>query len=91
MSYILHSSIARAGGIDLLMGVEAVSHPPDHRFNRHRALRRDRRRDHRRLAALRQRSGQTLIRLGQALTRWGRHWAPPACATGGRPLALVGE
>jgi hypothetical protein len=84
MSYILYSSIARAGGIDLLMGIEAVSHAPDHRFNRPRALRRDRRR----LAALRRRSGQALIRLGEALTRRGRRWAPPAC---GRPLALAGE
>jgi len=73
MSYILYSSIARAGGIDLLLGLEAVSHAPlDPALRRRRANK---------VRRLRRRSGQTLIRLGEALTRWGRKWDPAATCT----------
>jgi len=75
MSYILHSSIARAGGIDLLLSMESFAHEPPHRLRR----RSDR------LARLRRGSGRALIALGAALTAWGRRWAPPA---GGRSPAL---
>jgi hypothetical protein len=72
MSYILYSSIARAGGIDLLLGSEAVSHAPlDPALRRRRGRTRAARRQQ-----LRRRIGRNLIRLGQALTRWGRRWAP---------------
>lgn len=87
MSYILYSSIARAGGVDLLMGTEAVSHAP-----LDPALRRRRANDFRKL---RLRSGQTLIQFGETLTRWGKRLAPASCpVTGqvaGSPLKLAAE
>lgn len=84
MSYILYSSIARAGGIDLLMGVESFSHPPTHPYRRRRPADR--------LARLRRRFGQGLLRLGGLLTRWGKRWAPPlAGASCGRRLTLITE
>jgi len=75
MSYILYSSIARAGGIDLLLSLE--SFPPE-------PVRRPRRRTAR-LTRLRRGSGRALIALGATLTAWGRRWAPPAAA---QPSAL---
>jgi len=84
MSYILYSSIARAGGIDLLLSMESFAHEPTHRLSR--------RPKRRRLADLRRRSGGALIALGGALTRWGRAWAPaPAGAPARQPLRLAAE
>lgn len=81
MSYILYSSIARAGGVDLLMNLESFTREPYHPL-----LRRPPRQH--RLASLRRTSGRALLRLGAALTARGRRWAAPA----GRPaLKLVGE
>ena len=79
MSYILYSSIARAGGVDLLLGTEAVSHAPlDPALRRRRANK---------IRRLRRQSGQALIRLGETLTRWGRQWAPAtACTPPLRPI-----
>ena len=71
MSYILYASIARAGGIDLLLGNEAFVTAPDHPLRR-RASRPGR------LRRLRRTSGRALIALGGRLTRWGRAWAPAA-------------
>lgn len=78
MSYILYSSIARAGGLDLLLGLESYAHEPGHRLAR-RPQRRQR------LARLRRRSGRALIGLGGRLVAWGRRWAEPPHA----PLRLV--
>lgn len=73
MSYILYSSIARAGGIDLLLGTESVSHAPlDPALRRRRANK---------VRRLRRRAGQALIRLGGTLIRWGRKWAPATACT----------
>lgn len=83
MSYILYSSIARAGGIDLLLGSEAVSHAPlDPALRRRRAARGRR---------LRQRGGQALIRLGTAVTRWGKRLAPAPCPVAAPSLKLVAD
>jgi hypothetical protein len=81
MSYILYSSIARAGGLDLLLSLESFAQEPNHPLVR--------RPQSGRLIRLRRRSGQALITLGSALTRWGRRWAPVGGATGcgGLPLA----
>lgn len=68
MSYILYSSIARAGGIDLYLGTEALSHAPEHPYRRRRL-------GPGRLQAWRRAAGRGLIRLGRALTRWGSSWA----------------
>jgi hypothetical protein len=68
MSYILYSSIARAGGIDLLLSLESFAHEPSHPL-----VRRSQR--HRWLARLRQRSGRALIGVGGKLIGWGRRWA----------------
>ena len=90
MSHILYSSIARAGGIDLFLGIEAVSHPPLHpRKRRHGgpsrmesfslpALYSVRSRTKRRGGLLRRRAGQELIRLGGLITGWGRSWTAQA-------------
>ncbi|MEO3430599.1 hypothetical protein AAFN88_17220 [Pelagibius sp. CAU 1746] len=81
MSYILYSSIARAGGIDLLLGTEAVSHAPlDPGLRRRRANR---------VRRLRRRSGQALIRLGAAMTGLGKRLAPAGCPVAPPPLKLV--
>lgn len=71
MSHILYSSIARAGGIDLFLGTEELSHPPEHPYRR-------RRRSGARLERLRGTAGRGLVRLGQAITRWGASLAPAA-------------
>ncbi|MPZ09346.1 MAG: hypothetical protein GEU89_03930 [Kiloniellaceae bacterium] len=85
MSYILYSSIARAGGIDLLLGMESFSHPPYHPLRRHS-------KGYGRAARLRRRSGRALIGLGGVLTNWGRRWAQPAgAASAGRSLQLAAE
>jgi hypothetical protein len=85
MSYILYTSIARAGGIDLLLGMESFAHEPTHPLVRQS-------RGYGRLARLRRRSGRALIGLGDALTRWGRRWARPLDATAGSsPLKLAAE
>ncbi len=81
MSYILYSSIARAGGIDLMLGMESFARPHADAVNRRPAKAytpTDRRRPER-YAGLRRRGGQALIGAGKALTRWGRHWAPQGC------------
>lgn len=84
MSYILYSSIARAGGIDLLLGTESFAHEPAHPLRR--------RPERRRLAALRRASGRALVALGGALIRWGRAWAPaPAGGATRRPARLAAE
>ncbi|GAB4225871.1 MAG: hypothetical protein Tsb0032_32010 [Kiloniellaceae bacterium] len=87
MSYILYSSIARAGGIDLLLGAQAVSHAPlDPALRRRRANK---------VRKLRERGGRALIRFGTALTRWGKRLAPlpgPAAGAVAAPsLKLVAE
>lgn len=83
MSYILYSSIARAGGIDLYLGVDSLSHPPLKPVRRRRANR---------ARQLRRRGGQALIRLGETLTRWGGKWAPATtCGTAAPPLKLVAD
>jgi len=85
MSYILYSSIARAGGIDLLLGMESFSHPPYHPLRR-------RAKGTGRLARLRRASGQTLIAVGKLLMRWGRSWAtPPEGAAPGQAMRLAAE
>jgi hypothetical protein len=81
MSYILYSSIARAGGIDLLLSMESFTHEPNHPLVR-------RAKGPGLLTRLRRRSGRALIGLGGALTGWGRRWAAPA---GNPPLRLVTE
>jgi hypothetical protein len=81
MSYILYSSIARAGGIDLLLSMESFSHEPNHPLVR-------RSKGPGIVARLRRRSGRALIGLGGALTDWGRRWAAPA---GNPPLRLAAE
>lgn len=85
MSYILYSSIARAGGIDLYLGVDSLSHPPLRPVRRRAGKARSR------WGQLRRRSGQSLIRLGEALSRWGRHLASPAGSVAAPPLTLVAE
>lgn len=82
MSYILYSSIARAGGIDLYMGSESLSHPPLRPVRRHRVTK---------VRQLRRRSGQALIRAGEFLTRWGRQLASSAGPMAAPPLKLVAE
>lgn len=81
MSYILYSSIARAGGIDLLLNTESFVHEPTHRLRR--------RRSSNRLARLRRGSGRALIALGAALTAWGRSWAPPPAGSRSPALETV--
>jgi hypothetical protein len=81
MSYILYTSIARAGGIDLLLSMESFSHAPNHPLVR-------RSKGPGLLTRLRRRSGRALIGLGGALTGWGRRWAAPAGST---PLRLAAE
>jgi hypothetical protein len=82
MSYILYSSIARAGGIDLLLNLESFSHGPNHPFVRRPSSRKNR------LSRLRRRGGRALIGLGEALARWGRQWAEPLGAGSGEAGAL---
>ncbi|WP_193368189.1 hypothetical protein [Pelagibius marinus] len=83
MSYILYSSIARAGGIDLLLGTEAVSHAPlDPALRRRRANK---------LRRLRRHSGQALIRLGTAMTDWGKRLAPASCPVTSPTLKLAAD
>jgi hypothetical protein len=85
MSYVLYSSIARAGGIDLLLSLESFTHEPTHPLRRQSP-------GYGRLARLRRRSGRTLIGLGDALSRWGRRWARPlGTPAHGRVLKLVAE
>jgi hypothetical protein len=67
MSYILYASIARAGGLDLFLGTEAVSHPPLHR--------RVRRTQPSAGLRLRRVLGRGLLRLGQAIAARGARWA----------------
>ena len=91
MSYVLYTSIARAGGIDLLLGLDSFTRAPDHPLARRsqrrwRLVRRLQRRW--RLAGLRRRSGRALIAAGGTLIGWGRRWAPPA---GSPALKLVAE
>ncbi|WP_340117125.1 hypothetical protein [Pelagibius sp. 7325] len=81
MSYILYSSIARAGGIDLLLNTESFVQEPSHRLRR--------RHPRKRLARLRRGSGRALIALGAALTVWGRRWAPPPAGSGSPALQTV--
>ncbi len=83
MSYILYSSIARAGGIDLLLGAEAVSHAPlDPALRRRRANR---------IRRLPLRSGEALICLGTAVTGWGKRLAPATCQMPAPRLNLVAD
>ena len=83
MSYILYSSIARAGGVDLLLGSEAVSHAPlDPALRRRRAAK---------VRKLREHSGRALIRLGAAVTGWGKRLAPSSCPVAAPPLKLAAE
>jgi len=85
MSYILYSSIARAGGIDLLLSMDSFAQQPARPGRR-------RTRGPGRVDRLRRQSGQGLIALGGALTRWGRRWAPQTGSlTAGRPLTLVAK
>lgn len=85
MSYILYSSIARAGGIDLLLSMESYSHQPNHPYRRRKT-------GPGRLARLRRHGGQALIAFGGAMIRWGKRWAPPAAATPANgALTLVAE
>ncbi len=85
MSYILHASIARAGGIDLLLGMESFSHPPYHPLRR-------RSKGFGSVGRLRRHGGRALIGLGGALTSWGRRWAQPAgAASAGQSLQLAAE
>lgn len=81
MSYILYSSIARAGGIDLLLSMESFAYEPTHRLRR--------RRPSDRLARLRRGSGRALIALGATLTAWGRSWAPPPAGSNAPALETV--
>jgi hypothetical protein len=81
MSYVLYSAIARAGGIDLLLGMESFARPHADAVNRRPgkpykpALQSSLRRPQA-FAGLRLQGGRALIGLGRTLTRWGRHWAP---------------
>lgn len=85
MSYILYTSIARAGGLDLLLGLESYSHPPTHSLVRRPSGGGS-------LSRLRLRGGVALIGLGEALARRGRHWAEPLGGqTGTRGLTLVSD
>ncbi len=77
MSHILYSSIARAGGIDLFLGTESLSHPPYYRPVKRRRKERGRR--------LRRRIGQGLVYLGQLSTRWGSALAEQASCKGALP------
>lgn len=72
MSYILYTSIARAGGLDLLLGLESYAHAPFHPLVR--------RPEANGLSRLRWRAGLALIRLGEGLARRGRRWAAPLAA-----------
>jgi len=90
MSYVLYSAIARAGGIDLLLGMESFARPHADAVNRRpgkpykpslqSSLRRPQAfaglRRPQAFAGLRRQGGRALIGLGRTLTRWGRHWAP---------------
>jgi hypothetical protein len=90
MSYVLYSAIARAGGIDLLLGMESFARPHADAVNRRpgkpykpalqSSLRRSQAfaglRRSQAFAGLRRQGGRALIGLGRTLTRWGRHWAP---------------
>jgi len=90
MSYVLHSAIARAGGIDFLLSRDSFARPHADAANRrpegpHKpALQRSLRRPQvlaglrrpQAFAGLRRQGGRALIGLGGTLTRWGRHWAP---------------
>ena len=90
MSYVLYSAIARAGGIDLLLGMESFARPHADAVNRRPGkpykpalqsrLRRPQAfaglRRSQAFAGLRRQGGRALIGLGRTLTRWGRHWAP---------------
>jgi len=76
MSYILYSSIARAGGIDLFLGLESVSHEPSHPVRRRRNARSPR---------LRRKIGRGLIVLGRWLTAWGSRWVPQSSCTSALP------
>jgi hypothetical protein len=90
MSYVLYSAIARAGGIDLLLGMESFARPHADAVNRRpgkpykpalqSSLRRPQAfaglRRSQAFAGLRRQGGRALIGLGRTLTRWGRHWAP---------------
>ena len=62
MSYILYSSIARAGGIDLLLSMESFTHEPGHPVVRRPGGPGS-------LARLRRGSGRALLALGKVLTR----------------------
>lgn len=85
MSYVLYSSIARAGGIDLLLGLESFTRAPGHPLLRQSP-------GYGRLPRLRRRSGRVLIGLGEALSRWGRRWARPLGTPAGcNALKLVTE
>ena len=82
MSYVLYSAIARAGGIDLMLGVESFARPHSDAVNRRPA------KPYRpaagigshAYAGLRRVGGRALIGLGRTLTRWGRQWAPQSGA-----------
>ena len=83
MSYILYSSIARAGGIDLLLSTESFArdHRQDHRARRRAAspARPSR------VARLRRGTGRALVAVGGRLTALGRQWAAPAIERAGEP------
>lgn len=83
MTYILYTTIARAGGLDLLLGLESFSRPERQQLHR-------RPRGHR-LAGARRRGGRVLIALGGALSQWGRRWSAPAGAISQPWPRLVGE
>lgn len=78
MSYVLYSAIARAGGIDLMLGVESFARPHADAVNRRPAkpYKAAAGKGSPAFAGLRRQGGQALIGLGRTLTRWGRHWAP---------------
>jgi len=85
MSYVLYTSIARAGGLDLLLGLESFSQGPTHPLARRPSGEGS-------LSRLRRRGGLALIRLGEALARRGRHWtAPLGTPAGARGLTLVSD
>ena len=87
MSYILYSSIARAGGIDQLLSTASFSED----LARQAQLRRRRAIRQARVESLRRRTGLGLLALGGTLTRWGRHLAPTPRSTTPGPLKLVAE
>lgn len=77
MSYVLYSAIARAGGIDLLLGTESFARPHSDAVNRRPAQPyKAGLRQAPAFTGLRRIGGRALIGFGQTLTRWGRHWAP---------------